>query len=242
MRRRGGILFAFVLGLAGLSSRHASAYVREVTSTGVPIAWRNPCVTMHIYLGSPPPVLTAADYFAASTLAMAAWSYPQVACTDIRLNGVAETQASAGVGYDKSNVIVFRQTTWCRDPAPVDDAGIPEPDCYPGSALAVTSIFKNVKTGEIVDAATALEWGLVSRLTPPELLMEEAHELAAGIAHQPPGVLRMTKKLMREGLSANLETIMDMSASYQARAHASADHAEALAAFFEKREPDFTGR
>jgi MYXO-CTERM domain-containing protein len=164
MRRRGDILFAFVLGLAGLDSRHASAYVRELTSTGVRIAWQNPCVAMHIYLGSPPPVLTAADYFAASTLAMDAWSYPQVACTDIRLTAVAETQASAGVGYDKRNVIVFRQSTWCRDPAPVDNAGLPEPDCYPGSALAVTSIFKNVKTGEIVDAdiefnAVDYAWG-----------------------------------------------------------------------------------
>ena len=187
MRRRGGILFAFVLGLAGLSSRHASAYVREVTSTGVPIAWRNPCVTMHIYLGSPPPVLTAADYFAASTLAMAAWSYPQVACTDIRLNGVAETQASAGVGYDKSNVIVFRQTTWCRDPAPVDDAGIPEPDCYPGSALAVTSIFKNVKTGEIVDTdiefnAVDYSWGDLAGQ--PDLALSNTADFQNALTHE----------------------------------------------------------
>jgi enoyl-CoA hydratase/carnithine racemase len=47
---------------------------------------------------------------------------------------------------------------------------------------------------------------------------------------------------MREALSANFETIMEMSASFQARAHDSEDHAEALAAFFEKREPDFKGK
>ncbi len=97
-------------------------------------------------------------------------------------------------------------------------------------------------TGETIDAATALEWGLVSRLVPPELLMEEAHGLAREICRQPPGVLRMTKKLMREAAGANLETIMDRSAAFQARAHMSEDHAEALAAFFEKRESNFKGR
>jgi enoyl-CoA hydratase/carnithine racemase len=97
-------------------------------------------------------------------------------------------------------------------------------------------------TGDTIDAATALQWGLVSKLVPPGALMDEAHALAAKISRQPPGVLRMTKKLMREAAGANLETIMEMSASFQARAHASEDHAEALAAFFEKREPDYKGR
>jgi len=97
-------------------------------------------------------------------------------------------------------------------------------------------------SGRTIDAATALQWGLVSMLAPPELLMEEAQGLAAEICRQPPGVLRMTKRLMREALGANLESIMDMSAGFQALAHGSEDHAEALAAFFEKREPDFKGR
>ena len=97
-------------------------------------------------------------------------------------------------------------------------------------------------SGETIDADTALQWGLVSSLVPPERLMEEAHRLAAEICRQPPGVLRMTKRLMREALGAKLETIMDMSAGFQALAHASEDHAEALAAFFEKREPDYKGK
>ncbi|MGA7674590.1 MAG: crotonase/enoyl-CoA hydratase family protein [Rhizomicrobium sp.] len=97
-------------------------------------------------------------------------------------------------------------------------------------------------TGDTIDAATALQWGLVSKLVPLGALMDEARALAAKISRQPPDVLRMTKKLMREAAGANLETIMEMSASLQARAHASEDHAEALAAFFEKREPDYKGR
>jgi enoyl-CoA hydratase/carnithine racemase len=95
---------------------------------------------------------------------------------------------------------------------------------------------------ETIDAATALKWGLVSKVVPSGALMNEARALAAKISRQPPGVLRMTKKLMREAQGADLETIMEMSASFQARAHASEDHAEALAAFFEKRQPEFKGK
>ncbi len=97
-------------------------------------------------------------------------------------------------------------------------------------------------SAETVDAATAMRWGLVSRIVPAEMLMEEAVGLAAKISRQPPGVLRMTKQLMREALSSDFDAMMDRSAACQAEAHASADHAEALAAFFEKRPPRFTGR
>jgi hypothetical protein len=157
---------ALLLGFVTLVTipRGAQAYVREVTKSGVPVAWHYPCVTMHIYVGSPPPVLTANDFFAASVQAAAVWSYPALACTDIRLTMVAEAQATADVGRDNENVIVFRRNTWCREPTPVDDAGIPQPECFPASALAVTTIFKNSKTGEILDAdielnAVDYSWG-----------------------------------------------------------------------------------
>jgi enoyl-CoA hydratase/carnithine racemase len=52
----------------------------------------------------------------------------------------------------------------------------------------------------------------------------------------------MTKRLMREGQGASFETIMEMSAAFQSLAHLSEDHTEAIAAFFEKRAPDFKGR
>jgi MYXO-CTERM domain-containing protein len=119
---------------------------------------------MHFYLGSPPPVLSAPDLLAAANQAAAVWSYPQVAATDIRLGVVAEPEAAAEVGHDGRNVIVFRQDTWCRQPPPLDDAGNPEPGCYSANALAVTSIFKNKNSGEIVDAdiefnAVFYSWG-----------------------------------------------------------------------------------
>jgi enoyl-CoA hydratase/carnithine racemase len=51
----------------------------------------------------------------------------------------------------------------------------------------------------------------------------------------------MTKRLMREGEGASFEGLMEMSAAFQSLAHLTADHREALAAFFEKRTPVFKG-
>ncbi len=96
-------------------------------------------------------------------------------------------------------------------------------------------------TGDVVDAETAHAWGLISRVVAPEALMDEARALAQRMAVQPPDVLRMTKKLLREGTRADFETIMELSAASQAIAHHTADHMEALDAFFEKRQPHFKG-
>ena len=97
-------------------------------------------------------------------------------------------------------------------------------------------------TGDTIDAATALSWGLVSKVVPADQLMAEANALAARVCRQPPDVLRMTKKLMREGQGASFDTIMEMSAAMQSLAHLTEDHREAVSAFFEKRNPEFKGK
>ena len=97
-------------------------------------------------------------------------------------------------------------------------------------------------TGDTIDAATAQSWGLVSRVVPAAALMDEARALAAKIAQQPPDVLRMTKRLLREGIANSFDTIMELSASMQALAHHTEDHAEAVAAFLDKRPPVYKGR
>ena len=99
-----------------------------------------------------------------------------------------------------------------------------------------------VFTADTIDSATALNWGLVSKVVPSTSLMDEARALAARICRQPPDVLRMTKKLMREGQNVSFDTIMEMSAAYQALAHLTEDHKEAVNAFFEKRPGVFKGQ
>lgn len=96
-------------------------------------------------------------------------------------------------------------------------------------------------TADTIDAKTALSWGLVSRVVPGTSLMDEARALAARISRQPPDVLRMTKRMMREGQNTSFDTIMEMSAAMQALSHLTEDHAEAVAAFFEKRDGVFKG-
>jgi enoyl-CoA hydratase/carnithine racemase len=95
-------------------------------------------------------------------------------------------------------------------------------------------------TGEALTAQEALACGLVSRVVAPEALMETALALARKIAANPGGVLRMTKRLLREGERATLESLLEISAAYQAIAHMEPDHHEAVRAFVEKRAPKFS--
>lgn len=97
-------------------------------------------------------------------------------------------------------------------------------------------------TGEAIDAATALDWGLVSRVVEPEKLLAAAHTLADRVAANPPQVLRMTKKLLREGQHQSLDSLLELSAAFQAVAHTTADHSEAVNAMLERRDPRFEGR
>ena len=61
--------------------------------------------------------------------------------------------------------------------------------------------------------------------------MDEALALARRIAANPGGVLRMTKRLLREGERSSLESLLELSAGYQAIAHMTDDHHEAVRAF-----------
>lgn len=97
-------------------------------------------------------------------------------------------------------------------------------------------------TGEPVDAETALDWGLVSKVTAPQDLLTEARKLAARIAYNPPRQLRMAKRLLREGLNTRLDGLLELAAAYQGACHQTEDHAEAVNALLEKRPAVFTGR
>lgn len=97
-------------------------------------------------------------------------------------------------------------------------------------------------TGDLIDAAEALRIGLVSRVVPDAELLSAARAIAAKIAANPPQAVRMTKRLLWEARTASLDTVLNLSAAMQALAHTTDDNREAMAAFLEKRPPQFTGK
>jgi enoyl-CoA hydratase/carnithine racemase len=97
-------------------------------------------------------------------------------------------------------------------------------------------------TGDVIDAATAVEWGLVSKAVPADQLMTEVLALAERIAAQPPHALRLAKSLLKQGQTTSYDTLMEMSAAAQAIAHLTEDHMEGVDALLEKRPADFKGR
>jgi enoyl-CoA hydratase/carnithine racemase len=92
-------------------------------------------------------------------------------------------------------------------------------------------------TGDAIDAAKALDWGLVVQVTPDAELLGEAQALARRIAANPGHALRLTKRLLREGQHVRLDTLLELSAGFQALAHHTEEHHEAVRAFLDKRPP-----
>jgi len=85
-------------------------------------------------------------------------------------------------------------------------------------------------TGRTIDAPRALAYGLVSDVVPPDALLPAALELAREIARHSGHAMRLTKRLLREGQHTRLDTLLELSAAYQALAHHTEEHETALQA------------
>ncbi len=93
--------------------------------------------------------------------------------------------------------------------------------------------------GDAVDAEAALRLGLVSKVVTGEELMPEARALAGRLAEGAPLATALTKEALARSATSTLDEALEGEATAQGIAGASADHAEGLAAFREKRPPRF---
>ncbi len=96
-------------------------------------------------------------------------------------------------------------------------------------------------TGAALSAGEAERLGLVARVVPLDALRDEARSIAAGLAGLAPIALAQTKRALERSWSIGLEAALEDEAYRQGIAGATADHAEGLAAFLEKRPPRFRG-
>lgn len=92
-----------------------------------------------------------------------------------------------------------------------------------------------IMTGMIIDADTALGWGLVAEVVEDADLMDAARKIAAAIAQNPGYATRMAKRLLREAETTGADTLLELSAAFQAIATAQPEHHQALRAFLGSR-------
>ena len=107
-----------------------------------------------------------------------------------------------------------------------------------GTPKACEMIF----TGRIVGAEEADKVGLVTRVVPQDQLMVATQELAQKIAGGPSMAISLSKITLYQGLVSDLSTVLEAESRAQLACVFSEDHKEGVAAFREKRKPNFKGK
>ena len=99
-----------------------------------------------------------------------------------------------------------------------------------------------ILTGEIIDAQTAFNLGLVNHVVPADQLAAKTMEIANRIAEKSPIALRLAKEAVKVASRSNLDEGLRREVDLFALCFSSEDKNEGVSAFLEKRKPNFTGK
>jgi 2-(1,2-epoxy-1,2-dihydrophenyl)acetyl-CoA isomerase len=95
---------------------------------------------------------------------------------------------------------------------------------------------------EPLNAETAAAWGLIWKAVDDDVLLDEARGIAARLAAGPTRGLGLTKRAIQAAAGNSLDAQLDLERDLQREAGRTADYAEGVTAFLDKRKPEFAGR
>lgn len=107
-----------------------------------------------------------------------------------------------------------------------------------GKAMAMELVL----TGKFISAQEALDAGLINRIVPVQLLLDETLKLAREIAKQSPVAIKLAKEAVNNAFNSTLDEGLVFERKNFYLTFASQDQKEGMAAFVEKRNPDFKGK
>jgi hypothetical protein len=182
---RGAVGVVTLAALLLLASEHdAAAYVRYVTSAGMPFSLMPPCLPLPIvvYPGTYSE-MTVEEITAAVTGAAAAWSAGTNSCTYLDFDVTVVSGRAPRTGNDGIRMVVFRDTSWCK----LDASGVCDPSStiYDPASLALTNVVASASTGRIVDAdieVNAHSFSFADKVAHPELTSR--HDLQNLLTHE----------------------------------------------------------
>ena len=181
---RGAVGVAFVAGLLLIAGeRDAAAYVRYVTSAGMPFSLMPPCLPLPIvvYPGTYSE-MTVDEITTAVTGAAAAWSAGTNSCTYLDFDVTVASGPAPRTGNDGIRMVIFRDTSWCK----LDSSGICDPTTpYDQVLPALTNVFVSTSTGRIIDAdieVNAHTYRFADRVAHPELT--SSYDLQNVLTHE----------------------------------------------------------
>lgn len=108
-------------------------------------------------------------------------------------------------------------------------------------AIGKSKAMMMVLTGDMIDATTACQWGLVAKVVPANTLLQETFELAKTISERAPVAIRLAKEAVNKSFEMSLKDGMDFERRNFYLTFSSADQKEGMKAFMEKRDPNYKG-